>query len=285
MKFTNIYDLPETIVNAVSAYSYPPKENRYSVTDLVSPPQIRQLKMKYWDMLEEDVSQRLWALLGRACHAILDKHSPEEALSEEKLEIEFEGVMIVGRSDLYHEGRLEEYKITSVFSFLLERNGKIRSEWEKQANVYAWAHTKLGRPVKELWIRAILRDFKQSEAIRSSDYPAIPFQSVKVPLWTLEGQERYIRARLDTHKALNPLCSDEERWLRGETWAVYKGDNRKAFKVFDNEESANKLAETDKTFRVVYRAGTYNRCENYCIVSKFCPQVKNENIESKGIKD
>ncbi|MBT9175626.1 MAG: hypothetical protein DDT22_01310 [candidate division WS2 bacterium] len=275
MKLLNNYNLPEAIVNAVSTYSYPPQEGRYSVTDLISPPQIRQLKMKYWDMLEEDVSQRLWTLLAQACHAVLDKHSPEEALSEEKLIVEFEGVTITGRSDLYHEERLEDYKIVSVYSFLLE-DGKPKKEWENQTNVYAWMLHRTNRPVKEIWIRAILRDFKQSEAVRNSDYPAIPFQSVKVPLWTLEGQERYIRARLEAHKALNPQCSDEERWLRGEAWAVYRGDNTKALRVFDNEESANKLAETNKAFRVVYRAGTYNRCNNYCIVSKFCPQLRKE---------
>ncbi|MBT9169382.1 MAG: hypothetical protein DDT19_02741 [Syntrophomonadaceae bacterium] len=274
MKLINAYNLPEAIVNAVSAYSYPPKEGRYSVTDLVSPPQIRQLKMKYWNMLEEDVSSRLWALLGQACHAILDKHSPEEALSEEKLVVEFEGVTITGRADLHHEGRLEEYKITSVFSFLLER-GKVKSEWENQANLYTWILHKTGRPVKEAWIRAILRDWKQSEAIRNSDYPAIPFQSVQVPLWTLEGQERYVRARLEAHKALNPACSDEERWLRGEAWAVYKNNNQKAFRVFDNEKSANLLAEIDKkAFRVVYRPGTYNRCDNFCVVRSVCSQAR-----------
>lgn len=273
MKFTNIHNLPEAIVSAVSAYSYPPKAGRYSVTDLISPPQIRQLKIKHWEELEEDVSGRLWALLGQACHAVLDKHSAVDAESEEKLVVEFNGVTISGKADLYHNGRLEDYKITSVYSFLLGHE-KTKPEWENQLNVYAWMFEKLGKPVKELWVRAILRDFQTSKVGTANNYPSIPFQSVYVPLWTLDGQERYIRARIEAHKSDNPNCSDEECWLRGEAWAVYKNNNKKALRVFDNKESAEKLASTDKSLSVVYRVGIYNRCDNYCVVSKFCTQIK-----------
>ena len=280
MKFTNVHNLPEAIVKAVSAFNYPPKPSRYSVTDLIAPPQIRQLKIKHWDFLEEDCSSRLWALLGQACHAVLDKSKPVDALAEEKLVIEFEGVTLSGKSDLYHDGRLEDYKITSTFSFLLEK-GKPKKEWAAQLNVYSWLSQKLGYPVKELWIRAILRDWQGSKVKTDADYPPIPFQSVSVPLWTLEGQERYIRARLEAHKALNPQCSDEERWLRASSWAVMKNDNKRAFRVFDNVEQAENLAKTDKSFSVVERKGSYNRCESYCPVRAFCSQWQ----EEKGLKN
>ena len=282
MLLTNKHNLPGAIVNAVSAYNYPPKEGRYSVTDLISPPQIRQLKIKYWKEIEEDVSGRLWALLGQACHTVLNKSKPEDALAEEKLVIEFEGVTISGKSDLYHEGSLEDYKITSVYSFLLE-NGKSKKEWAEQLNVYAWMFTRLGKPVKELWIRAILRDFQVSKAGTDTNYPLIPFQSVQAPLWTLEGQERYIRARLEAHKALNPTCSGEERWLRVSSWAVMKNDNKRAFRVFDNKEQAENLAKTDKAFSVAERKESYNRCMSYCPVSNFCSQWGKVKKETEAI--
>jgi len=273
MKFTNVHNLPEAIVNAVSAFNYPPKPSRYSVTDLIAPPQIRQLKMKHWEFLSGDVSERLWALLGMACHAVLEKSKPNDAKAEEKLVVEFEGVTISGKADLYHEGRIEDYKIVSVFSFLLEK-GRVKPEWQQQANVYAWCYAKLGKPVTELWIRAILRDFQASKVKIDTDYPLIPFQSIPVPLWTLEGQERYVRARLEAHKGENPFCSDEERWLRPSAWAVMKNKNKQAFRVFDNKEQADNLAKTDKAFSVVERKGVYNRCQTYCPVSNFCEQWK-----------
>lgn len=275
MKIQNKYGLPSAIVKAVSAYNYPPKEGRYSVTDLISPPQIRQLKIKHWDELVTDASDRLWALLGQACHAVLDSTSPADSSSEQKMVVDFEGVTISGKSDLLHEGRLEDYKITSCYSFLLE-HGKPKTEWASQLNVYAWMFAKLGTPVKELWIRAILRDFQTSKAGVDPDYPLIPFQSVSVPLWTLEGQERYIRARIEAHKAVNSSCSNDERWLRASSWAVIKNDNKRAFRVFDNKEQAANLANTDKIFSVVERKGKYNRCELYCSVSSFCPQWQKE---------
>jgi len=274
MKITNKHGLPAAIVNAVSAYNYPPKENRFGVTDLISSPQIRQLKIKHWEKIEQDASDRLWALLGQACHAVLDTTSPVDSSSEQKLVVEFEGVTISGKSDLYHGESLEDYKITSVYSFLLE-HGKPKKEWSEQLNVYAWMFHKLGKPVKKLWIRAILRDWQNSKS-QDADYPPIPFQSVSVPLWTVEGQERYIRARLEAHKALNPTCSDEERWLRASSWAVMKNDNKRAFRVFDNKEQAENLAKTDKVFSVVERKGSYNRCEKYCPVSAFCEQWQEE---------
>jgi len=313
MKFSNVHNLPEAIVNAVSAYNYPPKEGRYSVTDLISPPQIRQLKMKFFDVLSEDVSERLWALLGQACHAVLDKSKPVDALAEEKLVVDFEGVTISGKSDLYHDGSLEDYKITSTFSFLLSDKIEIcectkcggcdmppqrearrnmncpkcgekmitkkigcKKEWFFQLQVYAWLHTRLGMPVKELWIRAILRDWQGSKVKADPDYPKISFQSVPVPLWTLDEQERYIRARIEAHKALNPQCSNEERWLRASSWAVMKNDNKRAFRVFDNIEQAENLAKTDKSFTVIERKGSYNRCLSYCPVRAVCPQWQKE---------
>jgi len=275
MKLTNNFSLPEAIVNAVSAYNYPPKEGRYSVTDLIAPPQIRQLKIKFWSELEEDVSCRLWALLGQACHTILESTGPVDSSSEQKLVVEFEGVTLSGKADLFHDGRLEDYKITSVFSFLLE-NGKPKKEWVEQLNVYAWMFFKLGKPVKELWIRAILRDFQSSKVVSNPDYPQIPFQSVSVPLWTLEGQERYIRARIEAHKAENPSCSEAERWLRGEKWAVYKNQNKRALKLCDTEAEAVKFSETEKGLSIEHREGSYNRCVSYCPVRTVCPQNKKE---------
>ena len=105
-----------------------------------------------------------------------------------------------------------------------------------------------------------------------------------MPLWTLEGQERYIKARLEAHKALNPQCSTEERWLRGEKWAVYKNNNKKAFKLFDTEEEAQKLIAAvgpDETLRLEYRQGSYNRCKQFCIVSDYCPQWQAEKEKNQ----
>jgi hypothetical protein len=284
MEITNKYDLPEAIIRAISVYNYAPEEGRYSVTDLVNPPRMRLLKIRHWRELSVDASERLWALFGQACHKVLDMAAPPGSTVEGKLIVDFEGVRLVGKSDLYHQERVEDYKVTSVYSFLLE-DGKTKKEWEEQLNVYAWLFSRLGKPVKELWVRAILRDWQNSKALQDMSYPRIPFQSVQVPLWPTPGQERYIRARLEAHRIENPQCSDEERWLRPSSWAVMKKNNQKAYRVFDNPWQAENLAKTDKAFVVVERKGSYNRCENYCPVRAVCSQAKGTkvvNLKERG---
>ena len=67
---TNKYNLPETLVDALS-YDTHRMAGDISVTQLIDAPQIRILKRKH--QLTEDVSEKLWALLGTAMHHILER--------------------------------------------------------------------------------------------------------------------------------------------------------------------------------------------------------------------
>ena len=64
MRLTNHYDLPPAIYQAVSGMTRKPEPHVYHPTELINNPLIRFLKMRHWDELEEDASDRLWALLG-----------------------------------------------------------------------------------------------------------------------------------------------------------------------------------------------------------------------------
>jgi hypothetical protein len=59
--------------------------------------------MQHWDEIEEDVSDKLWALLGSSVHYIIEKGAPASALAEEKIVVPYSGIQIVGKPDLYHE--------------------------------------------------------------------------------------------------------------------------------------------------------------------------------------
>ncbi len=225
------------------------------------------------DELEDDISNRLWLLLGKAVHYVLEKGAPEEARAEEKLTYEIDGFTLVGITDLLHNTELSDYKITSVYSFLLGD----KPEWENQLNCNAFLYRMAGFQVDSLKIYAILRDWQASKAdVLNLDYPIIPFKEVSISLWPVEGQERYIRSRIEAHKIENPQCSNEERWLRGEKWAVYKKGAKTAFRLFDTEKEAKGLAKTDNVFEIQHREGIFNRCEKYCLVSKFCSQWNKE---------
>lgn len=89
MKVTNKYGIPEAIWRAVQNDPYSPGTiedyrrasgdrdsevaNLISATTLVGPPQIRALYREHFDELEEDVSDRIWTLLGSAVHLVLER--------------------------------------------------------------------------------------------------------------------------------------------------------------------------------------------------------------------
>ncbi len=72
--------------------------------DLIRPPRITILSRRHWDEIEEDISDWVWALLGKAVHAILEAAEPDNALTEERLFAEVVRRTISGASDLYHDG-------------------------------------------------------------------------------------------------------------------------------------------------------------------------------------
>jgi hypothetical protein len=274
MIVTNKYNLPESVVRAVSR-NYPPKENRISVTDLVNAPLIRYLKMKHWDDLTEDASDQLWKLLGTSMHYVLEQHSPEDAFQEEKLTADINGITISGKSDLYQNGVITDWKATSVFSFLLGN----KPEWEAQLNVYAWLWKMNGFPVEKLLINALLRDWQKSKSLQDSNYPRIPFLEMEIPLWSTEDVKKYILYRVSLHMLVPPPeCTPEEKWQRPTTYAVMKKGRKSAVRVYNSDLEAemkiDSIVKEKSKHYIEKRPGRRIRCEDYCIVNKFCPYYK-----------
>ena len=72
MKITNKFNLPQTFVNVLSRPTYTKGKAHLSVTELINSPRIVQLKNTYYDQLEEDVADKVWAIFGTAIHAVLE---------------------------------------------------------------------------------------------------------------------------------------------------------------------------------------------------------------------
>lgn len=273
MELANTYNLPQPVVNAVSQQRRP-IPGRYSVTQLIGSPLQRILKIKYWDHLVQDVSDMLWMLLGSAAHYILEKHAPEDSFAEEKFVVEYDGALISGIADLWHAGTISDYKVTSVFSFLLgEKPG-----WINQLNVYRLLYHIAGFETQKLVIHAILRDWVSRKA-SLSDYPPVPFQSVEVPLWSLDEAKAYLSERIILHRqaeeALDaPVCTAEERWRRPTKYAVIKKTAKRALKLFNTKDDAEEALGAIKSpdvYTVEYRPGEDVRCESFCTVRSVCP--------------
>lgn len=72
---TNKKNLNEAIVRAIKRdwYSGTGEKRDYSVTQLLVPPKIYHLLNRHKDEVEEDVSERMFMLMGSAMHAILER--------------------------------------------------------------------------------------------------------------------------------------------------------------------------------------------------------------------
>lgn len=280
MQLTNKHGLPQALVNVITnSASKPGQSNRWSYSLLGQPPQITQLTIRHYDQLEEDVSERIWLLLGSAVHYILDKRSGNQD-TERWLNATIADQQIVGIIDLYHDAVVTDYKITSVWTAVYEREAK--QEWVEQLNTYAWLARQNGLDVEALQVCCILRDWQQSKAF-ASDYPAIPVKVYPVDLWPDEQAKDWITNRIELHidaaglpDSKLPECTLDEMWYKPGKFALMKKGRQKAVQLFEHMEYAERaLLAAGNNHYIEKRSGKFTRCESYCSVSVFCHQKNN----------
>ena len=297
--------MPQPFVDFAINDKYSKGKADISVTTLIDSPRVRIMKENFDDKIEVDAVDMVWALFGTAVHSVLESsntyprvgHPSDKIINEERLFSELDGWLLSGAIDRQESKdnsiTIIDYKVTSVWSVIY---GK--PEWEKQLNCYAYlcddknAFKKTN--VTNLKICAILRDWNRREAERRSDYPQAPIVFVDVPLWSYDERMSYLKERIKLHQEAQiafdvtgklPLCSNEERWRKKDTWALKKKKLKRALKVFDSEESAHDYQEVYHQHRlhpsdateIEFRGGEYTRCDgNYCSVAEFCDQYNGE---------
>ena len=296
MKITNKYNLPEALIRAIADDEYDRGDSIISVTGLISPPRINILQELNKDNLESDAVDRIPSLLGTAVHKILEKGAKtlENHIVEERLFADINGWRVSGAVDLQIDNGdgtwgICDYKITGVYSATSDK-----PEWEQQLNCYAYLSRLVhGRNVTSLKIIAILRDWMRKQAEIKADYPQAQVAVIDIPLWTQEEQKAFVEGRVSLHQAARKAvdtgdnlayCTDQERWVRGESWALIKEGRKSAVKLYDNEDEANEAAaRAGSGHSVQHRAGSAIRCAgNYCLVSAWCRQWQEELGRSFG---
>jgi len=286
MKITNKHGVPEPLLTLAGKEYYTKGASQYSVTELMSPPRIRRLREQYNDVIEQDVSDMLWSMMGSALHVVMERGQTPNYITEERLFASIDGVTISGAIDLQQkvEGGvvLIDYKFTSAWSVM-----NTKEDWIQQLNVYKWLVEVVKKvPVCGLKICALVRDFSRHE-IREG-YPQAPICMIDIPRWDIVSAETYIRERLDMHREAKvshdlgeplQLCSDSERWMSEAVYAVKKQGRKTAIRLFKTIEEANELAEKEKGY-VETRLGEPKRCiGNYCGVAQWCEQFRDYSAQ------
>ena len=283
MIITNKHNVPEPLVTLASREYYSKGASAYSVTEIMSPPKIKRLREKYNDVVEQDVSDMLWSLLGSALHVVMERGLTPGYIPEQRLFYDLDGVTVSGQIDLQQETPtgivLIDYKFTSAWAVMQEK-----AEWEQQLNVYKWLVEKAKRrTVVGLKICSFVRDFSRHD--KREGYPDSPVHMVDIPMWDSARTEAYVRDRLDMHRTAKMNmemsqelqdCSPEERWMSETVYAVKREGRKSAIKLFKSIEEANELAIKEKGY-VEERLGEPRRCVgNYCGVARWCDQYQSE---------
>ena len=298
MELTNISNLPKAIERAVNNDPYDSSGSDISTTRLIAPPRIRVLEQRNFDLIKEDVSDRIFSLLGQSVHHIIERAKLKVDISERRLFYKDDAITngwtLSGQFDyLTRDGNLIDFKVTSAWAALSAlTNGK--DEWENQLNVLDFLCRKNQKDltrykkeikVKSLSIMAILRDWSKLKVMQSDNYPRKQVVMIPVRRWSEEQQEIYVKARIKLHQDAEqskelPMCTAKERWRKEDSYAVMKDNRKTAWRLFATKEEAIQFIFSQKMIEgkgcnIVFRKGEDVRCQHYCRVNEFCSHFMN----------
>lgn len=205
---------------------------------------------------------------------------PKDAIPvymEQRAHREFMGKTISGKYDFVAEGRVEDFKTTSTFTW---KEGNKDEDYQLQGSIYRWLNPKI---ITEPYmaIRFFFTDWMPGRAKQDPTYPNRAVESRMIPLLSIDDTEAYIASRLtliERHKNTPepdlPLCTDKELWRREPVYKYYKNPQKmsRSTKNFDTLAEANiKLGQDGGVGVVVTVPGQVTACK-FCSAFSICSQ-------------
>lgn len=278
MIITNKHNLPQSFVEMAT------EENKiedgvYRVTSLLKGIRETMLFRRHHENVEQDAADMVWLLFGKATHHILEQQEEADTeLKEERVKAKVGDYTVSGQFDLYcgEEKKITDYKTASVWKVIY----KDYSDWKQQLLIYSWIMKQIGFEVKKGEVVVLLKDHSKSKVKYDSNYPQLPVQVVtfnftekdfkEIESWLKAKFEEVAKAEKMTDDEL-PLCTLEERFNDGGKYAVMNGKNKRAVRVLDTQEEAERYMEaTGKGTHIEHRPGEDKKCHDYCSVNQFC---------------
>ncbi len=291
MIITNKLNMPDAFVKAIQNSRHN-ADKCLSATTLLKGTKEIILTDRYFDEIEIDASEEVWAVFGTAVHSILE-HQEDEAFKEESFSVPvWEGSewKITGKVDRYDmkNETIEDWKTASVWKVIY----KDFEEWRMQGLIYAWLLKKSGLNVRHIRFVALLKDFSKTEAKRNPDYPQAPVYIYEYDVndnWLVDAEMRAHKKAMSvienfekSDDEIEP-CTPEERWSTATKYAVMKEGRKTAVKVCATQEEAEDFIEDlekDKDkHSIEVRPGVDKKCEDYCPCYKFCSYYKATHSE------
>lgn len=321
-KYTNQEGIPLALAVFLAQDSYDHEEDVISATTLLKP--IRQTVLAKRVPQEErlvDIAGLASSRIGTAIHDAIErawKHenleqyllflgypprvakrvkvnpTPEQLAEgcipvymEQRKYREIEGVKISGKFDFVGEGMVQDFKSTSVYTYINQSNAK---KYPLQGSIYRWLDPELITE-DSMFIHYIFTDWSGSKAKSEKDYPRSRLLSQRYNLLSLSETESFIRQRvrllkkyMDAPEHEIPECTDEELWRKPTVWKYYKDPNKmtRSTKNFETKQEAfARFVEDGSSGALREVKGTVGACR-YCDAFSVCTQ-KDRLIEDGSL--
>ena len=214
---------------------------------------------------------------------------------EQRVEKEVPGVsdafdmpfIISGQYDLVLDGKLHDFKSTSVWAYIFEINV---DSYIKQGSIYKWlSPDKITSDY--VHIHYIFTDWSPTKAReKPKDYPQFKAVSKKYPLWSHEETENWIMNKVESYNTLAetpqeglPDCTDAELWATDDVFKYYKNPNKlsRSTKNCKTMDEALIQQANDGGVGIIKKvAGTVKHCP-YCPVVGICTQAERMRDEGR----
>ncbi len=180
-----------------------------------------------------------------------------------------EGRTISGKFDFVAEGRLEDFKSTSTFTWV---NDTKSEDYKLQGSIYRWLNSDIITS-DVMAIQFLFTDwmkFRTTEA----NYPSHPVMQMTYPLMSLADTEDYIRSKLqlfdmykDSAEQDIPLCTDKELWRKAPQYKYYKNPQKTSRSTKNFDTAAEAYARLAKDGNV----GIVKEVPGEVVACRFCP--------------
>ncbi len=280
-------NLPAALVKAAKAERHN-KPGCVSATTLLKGVKEIVLIDRHWDELEDDVSNRIWLILGTAVHSIMESHG-EGGFVEKHLEHDTGiGMTVTGQVDYYDEekGIVVDWKTCSATKVLTSHF----DDWRMQGLVYAWLLAWNGFTVNKIQFVGMMKDWSRSRAMHDKGYPQSPVYVYEYDVVdeVIEATDRFVMDKVAAIVAANglgdddiPPCGESERWQSPTVYAVMKRGVARSKKNCTSREDAELRVELlGDGHYVEVRPGVARKCQGYCICRKHCSFYRQQEAET-----
>lgn len=190
------------------------------------------------------------------------------------------GIKVSGKFDFVAEGRVEDFKSTSTFSYT---SGNKDEDYITQGSLYKWLNPDI-ITADTSQIDFLFTDWQKMRAKADPNYPQLPVLGKAYVLWTVEKAQAFVETKIaalmkfsDAKEEDLPECSDSDLWRSDPVFKYYKNpaNNKpggRSTKNFDNLREANaKLYEDGSVGIVLTVPGQVKAC-GYCPGFSACTQ-------------